>query len=142
MRRLLPAVLWLIMIYIVTAMAENLPPPDDGFWARVLDELRHVAAHSFVWGVELALIIYAVGIPRAAGNVRLLLALILAFGIGQEALQIIQRNRIQWIGTPWDLTVDLTAAALVLRWFQHRSPRPTAPHHPSLSHEQELSPHG
>jgi hypothetical protein len=142
MRKLLPAILWLILIYIVTAMAENLPPPNDSFWARLLDETRHVAAHSFVWGVELALIIYAVGIPRAPRDVRLILALILAFGIGQEIMQAVERNRIQWIGTPWDLTVDVTAAALVLRWYQHRHPQPPTPHHPSLTHEQELSPHG
>jgi hypothetical protein len=142
MRKLLPAIVWLILIYIVTAMAENLPPPNDSFWARVLDEGRHVAAHSFVWGVEIALIMYAAGIPRAARDARLLLALILAFGIGQETMQIIQRDRIQWVGTPWDLTVDVTAAVLVLRWFQQRYPQQTAPHHPSLSHEQELSAHG
>jgi hypothetical protein len=142
MRKLLPAVLWLILIYIITAMAENLPPPDDSFWARVLDEIRHVAAHSFVWGVEITLIIYAAGIPRGARDVRLLLALILAFGIGQEAMQIIQRDRVPLIGTLWDLIVDVTAAVLVLRWFQQRHQQPPAPHHPSLSHEQELSPHG
>jgi hypothetical protein len=115
-RKLIAPILWLIFIYVITALAEDLPPPGDTFWAHVLDELKHVSAHSLVYGVMMLLLIWSIGYPGSTlRDARPLLILIFVFGVGQELLQVFLRHRVQWIGSPWDLTVDVSAAALAFR---------------------------
>jgi hypothetical protein len=109
---------WLVLIYVVTVLSEGLDPPPTEFWARVLFELKHVAAHSFVYGVQAVLL--EAGLRRAvpesldrpsAGPV---IALIVAFGLGQELLQSLLRNKVTVIGSAFDLATDGTAAALAM----------------------------
>ena len=62
------------------------------------------------------LLIRAVGYPgRSIREARPLLAMIIVLGVGQEVLQVLMRHKIQWVGTPWDLTVDVTGAIVALR---------------------------
>jgi hypothetical protein len=123
MRKLTPAILWLIFIYLITALAEDLPPPPDGFWARVFDESKHVVAHGGVYGVQALLIVAAVGYPGMGWRAwQPVLILILVLGLGQEALQILMRHRFQPIGSPFDLLVDASGASLAL-WLYPRMMR-------------------
>jgi hypothetical protein len=117
-RRILPALAWLILIYVVTVLSEGFAPPPTEFWARVLFELKHVAAHSFVYGVQAVLI--EAGLRRAAPesldrpSARPVVALIIALGLGQEVLQSLLRHKVTVIGSAFDLATDGTAAALAI----------------------------
>ena len=119
MRKILPALTWLVLIYVVTVLAEGFDPPPAGFWARVLFELQHVAAHSFVYGVQVVLI--WVGLrqslhePQETPVVWRIVALIVILGLGQEVLQSLLRQQVTIFGSGFDLFVDGTAAALILQ---------------------------
>lgn len=120
MRKLIPAILWLIFIYVITALAEDLPPPPEGFWSWLMDEARHVIAHAGVYGIEALLIVAAVGYPIGGWRAwRPILLLILALGLGQEALQVLMRHKFQFIGTPFDLLVDVSGASFALWLYPH-----------------------
>lgn len=113
---LLPAG-WLGAIYLATALAEGARPPEL-FWARLLFELQHVAAHSLAYAVQAGLI--AAAIPVAGGHRASLglLMLIAVLGAGQETLQSLLRARVEAFGSLFDLAVDVAAAALALHWWR------------------------
>jgi len=121
MRRILPAVIWLVAIYVVTVLSEGFDPPPTELWARVLFELKHVAAHSFVFGVQTILIFTGLRWGVRPSNLSLapLVALIIVLGLGQETLQSLLRHQVTIPGSAFDLATDGTAALLTARflWF-------------------------
>lgn len=128
MRRILPALLWLVLIYVVTLLSEGLDPAPTEFWARLLYELKHVAAHSFVFGV-LTLLIEA-ALRRASPTeiirppIAPIIALIISLGLGQEVLQSLLRHQVTVVGSAFDLAVDGAAAALAAWvWWVTRTRR-------------------
>lgn len=128
-RRLLVfALLWMLALYTVTALAANLTP---ALKPAVL-EVRNVVSHATAYAVQIGLVAGAYGWPRralAARERRCLLALALALGVGQEALQTVLRARAFPLNSLFDLLVDVTGAALGL-WIMARiAPlrRPRAP---------------
>ena len=119
MRRLLLPAGWLVAIYVVTVLFDNITPPPEDFWQRVWFETYHVLAHGFVYAVQAGLIAGAVYL--AAADIRprtraflVILSLILLLGFGQEFLQSSLRREVTVLGSAWDLLVDVGGASVGL----------------------------
>jgi len=132
MRKILPAVLWLIFIYVLTALADTVEHPPTEFWARVAFEVEHLLAHSSVYAIETWLILRTVGIPNDRRTLLILLALMVVFGVGQETMQAILRAKLELLGSVWDLFTDGVGAIIAVRlyrgWQSRRALMPISSH--------------
>jgi VanZ family protein len=121
-RRHLLLYLWVIALYVVTAvttLVDVLPVPPQ------LLEVRNIAVHFSAYAVLGALLAWAVGgsgqrFDRREWAVLLLTALLL--GLGQEVLQTVLRNRAYPLNSLLDLAVDVSGAAAGL-WLVTRARR-------------------
>lgn len=122
--RYLPALLWMVLVYAFIAFTARTGPPPPPFSLRlVLGELRHGVAHTLVFAVQAALIVWpllAQGHRLTRRDVALVLGTALLIGIGQEVLQAVLRDRAYPISTTLDLLADVGGAALGLWWMQRR----------------------
>ncbi|MBN1428388.1 MAG: hypothetical protein JXB07_08385 [Anaerolineae bacterium] len=119
------SIVWLIVIYIVTALTAGVNASPEGGLALILFEARHVVMHSLIFAVQAWLISHALKLPgdlHTRHNGLRLLTLILLLGIGQEALQSLYRQEIRVLPSLWDLAVDVAGGAV--GWgvyqYQHR----------------------
>lgn len=122
--RYLPALLWMVFVYAFIALTAREGPPPPAFGLRVvLGELRHGVAHTLVFALQAALIVWpllAQGHRLARRDAALVLGTALLIGIGQEVLQAVLRGRAYPVGTTLDLLADIGGAALGLWWMQRR----------------------
>lgn len=118
MRIYLLPTLWLIAMYIGTALMAGLDPAPQERLARLVFEARHVVTHTLAFAVQIGLIVWATrrrgqALTRREGL--LLIGLGLALGLGQEALQAILRTRLYVVNSAFDVAVD--GAGSVLGWW-------------------------
>jgi hypothetical protein len=121
--KLTPAI-WLVALYIATALTAGIDASPDGGLALFLFETRHVMMHASVFAIQTWLVANALQLPRDGErryNGMLLILLILTLGIGQEALQSLYRHEIRTFASLWDLLVDIGGGAggwwLYTRWL-------------------------
>ncbi len=118
MRTYLLPTIWLIAMYIGTALMAGLDPAPQERLARLAFEARHIATHTLAFAVQIGLIVRAARRSSQALSGReglLLIGLGLALGLGQEALQAILRTRLYVVNSAFDLAVD--GAGSVLGWW-------------------------
>lgn len=119
MRRHLLLYLWVITLYIVTAvttLVDVLPVPPQ------LIEVRNIAVHFSAYAVLGALLGWAVGEPGqrfSSGEWAVLLVTALLLGLGQETLQTVLRDRIYPLNSLFDLFVDVCGVAAGLLLVSH-----------------------
>ena len=119
---LAPAV-WLVMLYIATALTAGVDATPEHSAERILFEVRHVAMHLLAFAVQAWLIAHAL---RLTGDLETkrsgiwLIALVLVLGIGQEALQGLYRHEIRTWASLWDLTVDASGGAIGWWWYRRQ----------------------
>lgn len=109
---------WLVALYIVTVLTATLRPNLD---PTVL-EFRNIALHATVFAIQFVLVRRAVlknGQWLRVQDIRVLLVVALALGIGQEVLQAMLRGRVYPLNSLLDLTVDVLGASLGL-WIAGR----------------------
>jgi hypothetical protein len=120
-------VVWLIMLYVSTAVTAGAGATPEGDIALILFELRHVALHLLAFSIEGWLIANALRLPADSVTMRSgiwLIVVVLTLGIGQEALQGLYRNEVRVLASLWDLAVDATGGAIGWWWHKHRHTGP------------------
>jgi len=103
-------VVWLVVLYVVTAVTARL---DTNLSPPVL-EVRNIIIHSVSYAFLSVLVAFARhGFSRgwARSHTLTLLGFALCIGIGQEALQSILRGQISFFNSMFDLGVDTAGAA-------------------------------
>jgi hypothetical protein len=119
------SVVWLITLYVATALTAGVDASPEGGLALILFEARHVVMHSLVFAVQAWLIARALRVPHSHGAPRtgtLLVTLVLTLGIGQEVLQSLYRCEIRVLPSLWDLVVDTMGGIAGWWWYKHRLP--------------------
>ncbi len=113
-----PGFAWMAALYAATAVTATITFP----MAPPLLEARNIAAHTVSYAVQAALIAWAAGSPPRLlghGEAWVVLATVLALGIGQEVLQTVVRAQAYPLNSLFDLGVDVSGAALGL-WVVRR----------------------
>lgn len=114
MIRYLLVYLWLIAVYVVTAITATnniLPVPPE------LLEARNIIVHATTYAITGVLLAWAGDRPGQrfdAGALLVLLITALLLGVGQEVLQSLLRGRIRLLPSLFDLFVDTGGAAVGL----------------------------
>ncbi|HPV08267.1 MAG: VanZ family protein [Aggregatilineales bacterium] len=114
MIRYLLVYLWLIAVYVVTAITATnniLPVPPE------LLEARNIIVHATTYAITGVLLAWAGDRPGQrfdAGALLVLLITALLLGVGQEVLQSLLRGRIRLLPSLFDLFVDTSGAAVGL----------------------------
>jgi VanZ family protein len=106
-------------LYIATAVLARL---DTSHLPPALLELRNVFIHGCAFCILALLIRWSAGLtgrPLTPPETRLLLLLALGFGVGQEVLQTVIRQRAFPVNSLFDVCVDTTGAGLGL-WLGSR----------------------
>lgn len=122
---LAPAV-WLVMLYIATALTAGVDATPERSTEQILFEMRHIAMHLLAFAVQAWLIAHAL---RPAGDLETkrsglwLVVLVLVLGIGQEVLQGLYRHEMRTWASLWDLTVDTSGGAIGWWWYRRQLTR-------------------
>ncbi len=129
MIRLLPAVMWVLGMYVATALTAGVDAAPAGGAARVLFEARHIVIHALGFAVLGMLIAWPLRVSaRPDRSWMTLFGAALGVGIGQEALQAVLRERVYLGNSLLDAATDVMGAVLglwiVLRWRALRRPHP------------------
>src|SRR5262245_55172148 len=95
--RLLPAILWISVIYLASTLAADLDPTPQEFWLRMGFEARHVVQHLVAFILETVLILNALPEDQRTGTriLIIMIGLMALLGIGQEAIQTFHRGTIK-----------------------------------------------
>ena len=115
MRRHLPAIAWLIIMYVATALTAGIDASPEGGLELVVSEARHVIIHALGYAVQAWLVIYALDPLNRTNSTRVavvLMGLTLALGVGQETIQTIARQEIFPLNSLFDLVVDVGGAGV------------------------------
>ncbi len=113
---------WLVMLYIATALTAGVDARPEGGFDLILFEARHGVIHLLAFAVEAWLIACALRLSGNSGTERDgigLIVLALVLGIGQEALQSLYRHEVRVLASLWDVAVDATGGALGWCWHKH-----------------------
>nr|MBN1228187.1 hypothetical protein [Anaerolineae bacterium] len=118
----IPVFGWLVLLYVATALLANIPVTI----APALLEVRNIILHATAYAVQAALVLRVVGHPPAGWTQQhtfILLAAMLAMGLGQETLQTLLRRQLFLANSLFDLGIDVSGAGLGIafyRWIQWR----------------------
>lgn len=120
LRKLIP-ILWLAVMYLGTALTAGIDAAPSGGLARAAFEGRHIIMHALAYAAQVWLAAWAVSASDSdvSGAVLILLAMGLAIGAGQEALQTIVREELRLTASLFDLAVD-GLGAVIGWWLYHR----------------------
>lgn len=126
----LAPVVWLVALYVATALTAGVDATPDGGVDLILFEARHIAMHLAAFAIQAWLIANALrlsGGPGTMHNGALLIALVLVLGVGQEALQGLYRQEVRVLASLWDLAVDTAGGAIGWWWYKLRQARLRSP---------------
>ena len=122
MHKIIPAIVWLIIMYTATALTAGIDAAPEGGRELVLFEARHIIIHALGYAVQIWLIAFALG-SLSQYDLRcvtlVLMGLALAVGIGQETIQSVIRAEIYVLASIFDLAVDAAGAGMGL-WVYNR----------------------
>jgi VanZ family protein len=110
-RRFIPSLTWLVVMYVATGLSEATPPLD-------LLEAQRIALHTLGYATLGLWMAHAFD-PRPRRVALALLGLAVVGGLGQEVLQSLARERVYLAASLFDMGVDTLGAALGL-WIHTR----------------------